>query len=118
MFLSILTPVLRVQAQVAGGTLSVTVTDPSGSSVANATVAIKATATGLTRTVTTDEAGLYSAPTFFPRAYDVTATATGFQTVVQTGITISVGAQQTLNIKLLVGQVSQTVEVAAQAPQI
>jgi Carboxypeptidase regulatory-like domain len=118
LFLVALSPVSQIRAQVAGGTLSGTITDPSGSTVPNATVAIKATATGLTRTITTDEAGLYSAPNLLPGAYDVTASATGFQTVVQTGVTVTVGAQQTLNIKLSVGQVSQTVEVAAQAPQI
>ena len=118
LFLLALSPVSHIRAQVAGGTLSGTVTDPSGSAVPNATIAIKATATGVTRNLTTDAAGVYSAPNLLPGAYDVTATAAGFATVIQSGVTMTVGAQQTLDIRLQVGQVSQTLEVAAQAPQI
>ena len=113
-----LSSVIQIHAQVAGGTLSGTVTDPSGSVVAQATVEIKSTATGIVRSVTTDAAGLYAVPNLLPGSYDVSASASGFSKVLQTGITISVGAQQELNFKLQVGQVSQTVEVAAQAPQI
>ncbi len=98
--------------------MSGTVTDPSGSAVPNATITIKGTATGVTRTLTTDAAGVYSAPNLLPGAYDVTATAAGFSTVLQSGVTMTVGAQQTLDIRLQVGQMSQTLEVAAQAPQI
>jgi hypothetical protein len=109
-------PVIR--AQVAGATLSGTVTDPSGSTVPNATVEIKAVATGVVRTVTTDAAGLYAAPNLLPGVYEVTGSAPGFAKVVQPGVTLTVGAQQELSIKLQVGQVSQTIEVAAQAPQV
>lgn len=118
LFLLALSPVPRIRAQVAGGTLSGTVTDPSGGTVPNATIAIKARATGITRTLSTDDAGVYSAPNLLPGMYDVTASSTGFQTVVQSGVTLTVGAQQTLNIKLEVGQMSQTVQVAAEASRI
>ncbi|MBZ5643645.1 MAG: TonB-dependent receptor [Acidobacteriia bacterium] len=107
-----------IHAQVVGATLSGTVTDPSGSTVPNATVEIKAVATGVVRTVTTDTAGLYSVPNLLPGVYEVTGSASGFAKVVQPGVTLTVGAQQELSIKLQVGQVSQTIEVAAQAPQV
>ncbi len=109
---------VAAHAQVSGATLSGTVTDASGSAVANATVSIKNTETGIVREITTDAAGLYSAPNLPPAVYDVTASATGFSTLVQTGITLTVGSQQTLNISLKVGQMSENVTVTGEAPQV
>ena len=93
-------------------------TDSSGGLVPNAKVSIQDTATGVTREVTTDSAGLYSAPNLLPGNYDVTITAPGFSTYVQKGITLAVGAQQILNIPMQVGQVTQTVQVTAEAPAV
>ena len=107
-----------IRAQVAGGTFSGTVSDPSGAAVPNAQITIKDTSTGISHTATTDAAGFYSVPNLLPGKYDVTATATGFATTVQSGVTLTVGAKQELSITLTVGQVSQTIEVAAQAPQV
>ena len=81
-------------AQVSGATLSGTVTDASGSAVPNATVSVRNTATGIAREVTTDSAGFYSVPNLPPAVYEVTTSASGFSTQVQTGITLTVGAQQ------------------------
>src|SRR6202007_1582079 len=85
------------RAQVAGATLSGTVTDPNGSGGPNATVSIKNTATGIVREVTTDAAGFYSAPNLTPGGYDVTISAPGFSTQVQKDITLTVGAQHALH---------------------
>ena len=48
-------------AQVAGGTLSGTVTDPNGGGVPNASVVITNVATGVNREVTTNSNGFYTA---------------------------------------------------------
>jgi hypothetical protein len=105
-------------AQVVGGSLSGTVTDQSGAVIPDPKISIKNTATGVTREVRTDSAGFYSAPNLQPGVYDVTTSAPGFSTQVQTGITISVGASQALNISLRVGQVNQRVEVTGAAPMV
>src|SRR6202790_4979112 len=107
-----------VSAQVTGATLSGTVTDQSGGIVAKAGISIKNVATGVTRAVTTDPAGFYSAPNLLPGNYEITTAAPGFSSEVRTGITLTVGAQQVLNFTLQVGQVTQTVEVAAEAPTV
>jgi len=109
---------LPANAQVSGATLSGTVTDSSGAVIANVQVSIKNEDTGEARSVTVDSAGFYSAPNLLPGKYDITATAPGFSTTIQNAVTLTVGAQQLLNIKMRVGQVSQTVEVQEQAPSI
>jgi len=116
LFIVLLTP--SVHAQVSGATLNGTVTDSSGAALANVQVSIKNEDTGEVRTVTVDSAGFYAAPNLLPGKYDVSAAAAGFSTTVQNGITLTVGAQQLLNIKMRVGQVTQTVEVKELPPSV
>lgn len=101
----------RGHAQVAGATLSGTVTDGSGASIPKAQVSIKNISTGVVRSTTTDSAGVYSLPNLLPGDYDLTATATGFKTTVRTGVTLTVGAQTELNVSLKIGAVQQQVVV-------
>jgi hypothetical protein len=107
-----------VHAQVTGATLSGTVTDASGAVIAGAEVSVRNTATGITKDTTTDSAGLYSIPNLIPGPYEVKVTAKGFSTAVQSNLTLAVGAQQSLNIPLKVGETSTTVQVTEAAPQI
>jgi hypothetical protein len=113
-----LTASVVVQAQVTGATLSGTVTDPSGAVVAGAQVSIKNTSTGITRDVTSDSSGFYTAPNLPPADYEVRVSAKGFSTAVQSNLTLAVGAQQQLNFSLKVGETSQTVQVTESAPQV
>ena len=108
----------QVRAQVAGATLAGTVSDPSGAVVPNAQVAARNTATGVTRTATTDSAGFYSIPNLLPGTYEVTVTATGFSTAVQSNIDLAVGAQQQLNIPMKIGETTQKVQVTEAAPAV
>ena len=108
----------QANAQVSGATLSGTISDPSGAVVAGAQVSIANRETGVTRAVTTDAGGLYSAPNLLPGSYDVTVTATGFSTTKQTDIALAVGAQATLNVSLKIGEATQTVEVTGGAQQV
>ena len=107
-----------VHAQVAGATLSGTVTDASGAAVPNARVSVKNSATGVVREVTSDSAGFYSVPNLLPGVYDTTVEVAGFSSSVQTGLTLSVGASKALNIAMHLGQVSERVEVTAVAPTV
>ncbi len=107
-----------LRAQVAGGTLSGTITDPTGRAVAQAQIVIKNLATGVERTVTTNTDGFYTAVNLLPGEYQVTISATGFNTEVKTGITMNVGAQQSFDLPLHVGTVSHTVQVTTEAPAV
>jgi hypothetical protein len=108
----------QAYAQVAGATLTGTVKDSSGAVIPNAQVAITDTATGITRTISSNGAGLYIAPNLLPGNYEVRVTATGFRTQLEKGITLTVGAQQQLDITMQVGQMTQTVEVTTEAPTV
>jgi hypothetical protein len=105
-------------AQVSGATLSGLVTDSSGAGIPSANVSIKNTGTGETREITTNGDGFYSVPNLLPSTYDVTVSAQGFTTLVQRAITLTVGAQQALNLSLKPGQVTQLVEVTSIPPDV
>jgi hypothetical protein len=109
---------VRAYGQVAGATLSGVVRDASGAAIPNVTISTKNGATGATRIVTTDGAGFYSMPNMLPGSYDITTSATGFSTKVETGITLEVGASQVLDISLQVGEVTAKVQVTGAAPTI
>ena len=106
------------QAQVAGATLSGLVTDPSGAAIANATVSIKNVATGEVREAPSNSEGFYSAPNLLPGSYEISASGKGFSTALQKGITLTVGAQQSLNITLKPGEVTETVQVIGTPPDV
>jgi hypothetical protein len=73
------------------------------------------TATGLTRSAVTDEAGFYVSPDLPVGPYKLEASLPGFRTFEQTGIVLQVGSNPVINIGLQVGQVAETVEVQADA---
>jgi hypothetical protein len=106
------------KAQVAGATLSGTVTDQSGGVIPQATISAKNIATGIERVSTASTAGFYSVPNLLPGVYDVKVTAQGFSTEIKTGLNLTVGEQQELDFTLQVGKTSQTVVVTTEAPTV
>src|SRR6267154_264418 len=108
----------RSLAQVAGGTLTGTITDKTGSEIPNAQIVIKDLATGIERTVSTNKDGFYIAANLLPAEYQVTISASGFNTEIKTGIKLNFGAQQEFNLTLQVGTVTHRVEVTAEAPAV
>src|SRR5258706_3110115 len=107
-----------VYAQVSGATLAGTVSDASGAVVTNAKVSIKNSATDVTRDVTTDSSGHYSAPNLLPGIYEITIVAAGFSASVRTGVTLTVGATQALNVSLQIGQKTERIDVSGIAPDV
>src|SRR5206468_57500 len=84
-------------AQVAGGTISGTVTDPSGGTLPQASVSITNVATGVVTSSSTNTEGFYSVANLVSGTYTVAVTLTGFAEEVASGITVSVGSQVTVN---------------------
>jgi Carboxypeptidase regulatory-like domain/TonB dependent receptor len=98
--------------------LSGTVKDQSGAVIAGAQVTATATATDLKRSATADASGTYALTNLPVGPYKLEATAQGFRTYVQTGIELRVADNITINPTLVVGQVSDQVQVEAAAPQV
>src|SRR5438876_2355148 len=99
-------------AQFSGGSLSGTVTDSSQAAIPNVQVTLINVATGVARTVATDDTGFYTAPDLLPGSYEMTAAAPGFTTQVRTGITVNVGASPVFNVVMQAGDATRVVRVA------
>ncbi|MGH9687618.1 MAG: carboxypeptidase regulatory-like domain-containing protein, partial [Candidatus Acidiferrales bacterium] len=108
----------RVWAQAQTATVTGTATDPSGAALAGAKVVVTNTGTNTSQSTVTDAQGRYAVPDLPVGTYSVTASQSGFQTVVKTGVTLTVGSTVVANFSLPVGQVSQTVSVEANAAQV
>ncbi|MCS6806337.1 MAG: carboxypeptidase regulatory-like domain-containing protein [Acidobacteriota bacterium] len=101
------------QSQASTGQIVVTVLDPQGAAIVGAQVTVSNPATGLTRTVQTNDVGQFRLVLLPPGTYDVTIEATGFQRVVQKNVVVSVGSSVDVNVVMSVGSVSEVVEVQA-----
>jgi hypothetical protein len=99
--------------QLDSGSISGTVTDPSGSMVGNAQITATEMATGTTYTTTTSKAGYYVFPSVRTGIYKLTVASTGFKTTVSSGITVSIGSAAANDFSLQVGAVSETVAITA-----
>jgi len=106
---------LPLHAQVAGATLSGTITDAQGGAIPNAKVAARNVATGVSTDTTTNATGFYTIVNLLPGDYEVNVSAPGFNTTA-TKVTLTVGAKQELSTSLQVGQVTQEVQVTGAAP--
>ncbi|HSZ21454.1 MAG TPA: carboxypeptidase regulatory-like domain-containing protein [Candidatus Acidoferrum sp.] len=104
-------------AQVAGATLTGTITDAQGGAVANAKVSVKNSATGIVTDTTTNSTGNYNLVNLKPADYEVSVSSTGFNTST-TKVTLTVGAIQELSLSLKIGDTSTLVEVTGAAPVI
>jgi len=98
------------------GTLAGTVNDTSGGVVTNATIKITEQGTGLTYQTITNSVGEFVRPALKPSTYSVVVSAPGFKQAEQRGIVLTAGERTGIVITLTVGDVGQTVEVAASAP--
>ena len=99
----------------ATGTILGTVTDSSGAIMPNVKVTVTNTATNVAFRTVTSSAGDYQAPALSPGTYSVSAEAKGFQKSVTSGFTLTVDQKVRIDLALKPGQVTETLEVTAQA---
>ncbi len=105
-------------AQTFRGGIQGTVTDTTGAAISQAQVRVVSDATGLERTVNTDEAGNYTVTELPLGDYTVTTSKAGFSTNTTKGVRVAVSTNQRVDVKMQPGQVQEKVEVSADVPII
>jgi hypothetical protein len=110
----------RADAQGVGtsGSITGTVTDPSGAVIPKASVVAVETARGTRYATDTDGAGQYRLTGLLPAEYEVTARIAGFGTELQKSVVVNVGSTVTLDFHLKVATTAQVTEVTAAAPVV
>ncbi|MGA1367929.1 MAG: TonB-dependent receptor domain-containing protein [Blastocatellia bacterium] len=104
-----------VWAQAVYGNIVGTVVDPAGAAVANARVVITDTQRQTSVTTTTNEDGNFTQRGLIAGTYQVRVESSGFKAAVVT-VSVSVDQFSRADLKLEVGEVSQVVEISAEAP--
>src|SRR5690242_7838961 len=100
----------QATAQISG-----TVRDASGAVLPGVEIKATQTDTGVARTTISNETGFYVLPSLPLGPYKLEAALAGFRTFSQTGIILQVNSKPVIDVALQVGQVSETVEVQANA---
>ncbi len=98
------------------GTITGTVTDPSGAAVPDAVITVKNVNTGLTQTVRTASDGIYNALYLPAGTYNVTTEKAGFRKSEAANLVVNVNTVVRLDLQLTVGAIEQVMEVTAEAP--
>jgi hypothetical protein len=109
---------LTLLAQTDRANLTGTVTDQSGAVVPNATVTAIHVATNAVRSAITNAEGEYVLPQLVVGDYQLRTEARGFKASLNSGIVVTPGATIRADVKLEVGQVTESVQVSAQAALI
>ena len=100
------------------GSVSGTVTDPTGAAVPSATITAIQVDTKRETTVTSGQTGNFVFTTLPPAAYDFKVAAPGFQLYQQSAVVLQANQSLSINPKLTLGGTSQVVEVSTTPPQI
>ena len=106
------------RAQTETATLQGTVTDPQGAVILHAQVTIVNTATGVARTVITNDSGQFVAAGLNAGTYSLRVEHPGFRALDVPGIVLSVGAQEQIPLHMAVGAATQTVTVQGSSMQL
>ena len=109
---------LPVAAQQGRGTILGTVTDASGAPVAGAVIKVTNVATNSGQETRTTGEGLYQAPNLAVGDYTVTVEKPGFRKVVRSGLQLQVDQRAQVDVRLDVGQVTESIEVRGEAPLV
>jgi hypothetical protein len=103
-----------------GATSSITgvVTDSAGGVIPGATVVVTSNATGTKFEAVTNSSGAYAVPAISAGTYSVSVTLAGFKNVVVTDVRVQIGAPTTVNARLDVGNLVETVTVTGASAEL
>ena len=106
------------QSQATTGNIEGRVLDPKEAAVPGATVTATSQQTGLEKTSTSDDQGLFTISFLAPGTYTVRANASGFAQTEVRDVAVTVGGKVPLDINLAVGAASGSVTVSSEAPVV
>ena len=95
-----------------------TVSDQTGGVISGATVTVIDKDRGVARTLTTDQAGEYNAPTLIPGTYTVRVEAKGFKLLERQNVELEVGREVRVDLTLQPGEQNQTITVTEAVPLV
>jgi hypothetical protein len=105
-------------SQGSSGRILGTITDQSGGVISGATVTVVDTDRGITRTLTTDDAGAFNAPNLTPGAYTVRVEAQGFKKLERQNIVLEVGKEIRVDLTVQPGSQTQTLTITESIPLV
>src|SRR4051794_30189939 len=103
-------------AQAVYGSISGVITDSQGAVMPGVTVTVTSVERKTPDAVVTNQSGVYMKDRLVPGKYEVKAELPGFKSAVFSDVNVSVDTQTHLNMKLDIGQVSESVTVAGFSP--
>jgi len=107
---------LTASAQLYTGSVTGSVTDPSGAVIPNAKLTLVDEQKGFSFTATSDSSGGYVIRQVAPGTYKLSVEAQGFRVETRSGIKLDVSQNITVNFSLQVGAVTQTLQITEAAP--
>ena len=107
------TPSGFAQSQALNGQIEGTVSDQNKAAVPKATITVTNIESGATRTVTTDESGVYRFPLLPLGTYRITTEASNFKKLIREGVTLTTGQTATVDLNLETGGVQEIVTVSS-----
>ena len=118
LFLLFCLPALILRSQDATGTVAGVISDPSGALVQQARVTVTNVGTKIAKETTTDSNGFYQVQHLPIGNYQVTVEAAGFSKTTSTASALDINQTLRVDLKLQIGQVSDVVNVDAQASTV
>jgi hypothetical protein len=108
----------RLVGQGATATIQGIVIDTSGAAIPAAAIQVKNAGTGAASNSQSDPQGRFNIADLAVGTYSVSASKTGFSTVVHEGVVLNVGAEAVVDFALAVGQQTQTITVQGEVSQV
>src|SRR3984893_4394305 len=109
---------LSLFSQANFGRILGTISDQTGGVISGATVSVIDKDRGVARTLTTDDAGEYNAPTLIPGTYMVRVEANGFKKMERQNVLLEVGKEVRVDLTLQPGEQTQGVTVTEAVPLV
>src|SRR5689334_292578 len=116
--LVVLVPSLPVFSQANVGRIFGNISDPSGALIPGTSVTVTDVDRGVSRTLVTDEAGAYNAPSLPPGSYRIRAELPGFKAVERPNVVLEIAKELKIDLTLEPGALSEKVTVTDEVPMI